>query len=135
MSSDPNEQEDVPTNLDPIRSLVYYLCVTHALADGSLVIPSTNKLAQLLKPNADARVQDLRRDLRWMRDKRLLFREDPLPDEFYQRTLAQPNINKLIIHQRKPRNLGTALFFSAVCCRIASFKIKDFSYGPAATDE
>jgi len=87
--------------LDPLGSLIYYLCVAEGLKDGGLRVPSSGRVSTLLAIETvpgtlrarDARVQALWEDLQWLNRAGVLFHEQPYrEDEFYRR-LAQHNVN------------------------------------------
>jgi hypothetical protein len=92
-----------PTLLDPIGSVIYYVCVTEAIKSGTWTVPSSQKISEMLevhgKKPLDAQVDCLWRDLGWMIDAGLLLSEHSPSDADYRKSfephsLTQVNVNK-----------------------------------------
>jgi hypothetical protein len=94
--------------LDPMGAIIYYLCVTEAIKQGSLEVPSSQKISSMLDvadngTPVHAHVDRLWRDLQWMDQEKLLFHEQQADDSKYRdsfapRSLAAHNVNRRIEH-------------------------------------
>jgi hypothetical protein len=97
------QQQPVPTHLDPIGAIIYYICVTEAKRSGNWAIPSSHKIALMLngtdnKPNAQ--VEHLWSDLQSIIDGKFLFDERTHHEKRYHpllhHALTQRNVNERI---------------------------------------
>jgi len=91
--------------LDPLGTVIYYLCVTEALKGGSLDVPSSHKISKMLKIEdkgeqkpIDPCIDRLWSDLQWMNQEGILFHERQTDDLHYLRSftprmLAAHNVN------------------------------------------
>jgi len=90
-----------PTVLDPLGSLIYYLCVSEAIHDGVFIAPSSQKIAKELKLEGgksgmpvNPLIRELWNDLSRMNQTRLLLNETAHRDSEYFLGLAQHNVNR-----------------------------------------
>jgi hypothetical protein len=105
------------TDLDPLGTLIYYLCVTSAIRRGGYKIPSSQKISRMLRIRKvkgkrkaiDPRIHHLWVDLLWMHGQKLLFDEEQANESRYFLPLSSTNVNKRIkgfrpgFKQEKPR--------------------------------
>jgi hypothetical protein len=91
--------------LDPLGTLVYYLCVRIAVAEGGVRVPSGQTISKMLGVekkgrkiaiNIDPRARQIWSDMLWMHKGKLLFDERPVDESKYSLTLAVTNVNKRI---------------------------------------
>jgi hypothetical protein len=93
------------TRLDPLGTLVYYLCVSIAVGEGGVRVPSGQTISKMLgvakngkKPptRIDPRARQIWSDMLWMHEERLLFDETPVDELQYWLTLSVTNVNRRI---------------------------------------
>lgn len=96
--------------VDPIGALILYLAVVEAIKSGDLIVPSSQRISDLLHRGADPEheqlpddppVELLWADLSWLNESRLLFNEHQYSKTEYFRTLSQHNVNERLRHFSK----------------------------------
>jgi len=143
---------DAPSStptLDPLGTVIYYLCVTEALKGGSFDVPSSHKISKMLKIGedkeepkpVDPRIDRLWNDLQWVNREGLLFREPQTGDlhylrSFTPRALAPHNVNIRIqnfhpgfeLVTPKHRRIVTAVFVDRTTSAVRLVALKDLYY-------
>src|SRR5437660_147617 len=101
----PDAASTMPTKLDPLGSIIYYLCVTQAIKQGTYDVPSAQTISLMLKLTdgktgkpTNSQVAQLWNDLQWMNREKLLFHEQQPNDSKYSASfvphpLSAHNVN------------------------------------------
>jgi hypothetical protein len=93
------------TRLDPLGTVIYYLCVCIAIADGDMRLPSGQTISKMLgvakkgrkaASCVDRQTRQIWSDMLWMHKEKLVFDEKPVDESLYWLALSATNVNKRI---------------------------------------
>jgi hypothetical protein len=104
----PNPPFAASSRLDPLGTVIYYLCVCIAVTDGDMRIPSGQTISKMLGTptgkgtgrkavrHIDGRTLQIWLDMLWLHKEKLVFDEKAVDESEYWVTLTSTNVNKRI---------------------------------------